>query len=91
MKIDSLRDLTREELIQKRDELKEDLFNLRLRKSMKELDNPLRLRTLRRDVARIETILSEDHRGIRKIVDSRVSILDRGAREKSEESGEKTE
>jgi len=76
MKIQSLRDMTRDELLQKMHELKEEVFNLRMRQTLKELDNPLRLRTIRRDVARIETILTEDGIGIRKIVDSPVSILD---------------
>ena len=76
MKIQSLRDMTRDELLQKMHELKEEVFNLRMRQTLKELDNPLRLRTIRRDVARIETILTEDNIGIRKIIDSPVSILD---------------
>ncbi len=91
MKMISLRDLTREELLQKKHELKEDLFNLRLRKSLKELDNPLRLRTLKRDIARVETILTEDKRGIRKIVDSKVSILDRDTGGETENKNEKIE
>jgi large subunit ribosomal protein L29 len=91
MKIVSLRDLTKEELLQKKHDLKEDLFNLKLRKSMKELDNPLRLRTLKRDIARIETILTEDKRGIRAVVDSRISILDRDALGKAENKNEKSE
>lgn len=77
MKIESLRDLTKEELLQKKHETMQELFNLKLRKSLKELDNPLRLRTLRRDIARIETILTEDKKDIHKIVDSRISILDK--------------
>ncbi len=76
MKIQSLRDMTRDELLQKMHELKEETFNLRMRQTLKELDNPLRLRTIRRDIARIESILSEDKGGIRKIVDSPVSILE---------------
>lgn len=91
MKIVSLRDMTKEELLQKKHDLKEDLFNLKLRKSMKELDNPLRLRTLKRDIAKIETILTEDKRGIRAIVDSRVSILDRDTSGKAENKKEKSE
>ncbi|MEW5924487.1 MAG: 50S ribosomal protein L29 [Candidatus Zixiibacteriota bacterium] len=84
MKMESLRDLTRDELLQKRHELKDEYFNLKMRKSLKELDNPLKLRTLRRDIARIETILTEDREGIRKIVDSRVSILGKSGEEKVE-------
>jgi len=88
MKMESLRDMTRDELLQKQHELKDEFFNLRMRKSLKELDNPLKLRTLRRDIARIETILSEDRREIKKIVDSRVSILGRKKEEKSRPAGE---
>ena len=90
MKAQSFRDMTREELLQKQHELKEEVFNLRMRQTLKELDNPLRLRTIRRDIARIETILSEDHHNIRKIVDSPVSILgkDKAKEEKSETGNE---
>ncbi len=89
MKMQSLRDMTREELLQRQHELKEELFNLRMRQTLKELDNPLRLRTIRRDVAKIETILSEDRHGIKLIVDSPVSILDAGkGKEEPADSGE---
>ncbi len=60
MKIESLRDLTKDELLQKHHDMKEELFNLNMRKALKELDNPLKLRTIRRDIARIETLLTED-------------------------------
>jgi len=75
MKMVTLRDLTKEELLQKKHELNEEIFNLRMRKTFKELDNPLKLRTIRRDISRIETILNEDTLNIRKIVDVPVSIL----------------
>jgi large subunit ribosomal protein L29 len=91
MKMTSLRDMTKEELLQKRHELKDDLFNLRLRKSLKELENPLRLRTLKRDIAKIETILTEDKRDIRKIVDSKVSILDQVTGGETENKNETSE
>jgi large subunit ribosomal protein L29 len=77
MKLETLRDLTKEELVQKLEELKQELFNLRIRKGVRELDNPLKLRTLRRDIARIETILSEDRAGVRRIVDQAGLVLDR--------------
>lgn len=79
MRMESLRDLTKDELLQKREELKLELFNLRMRKGVRELDNPLRLRTLRRDIAKIETVLHEDRLGIRRIVDQTGSLLDRPA------------
>ncbi len=60
MKKEQMRELTREELIQRRSELEEELFNLRIQKSSKELDNPLRIRILRREIARANTVLRED-------------------------------
>ena len=67
MKTDVLRDLTREELMQKHHDLVEELFNLRLRKRVQEVNNPLMIRTLRRDLARIETVLREDELGTRTV------------------------
>ena len=59
MKMVTLRDMTKDELLQKKHEFNEEIFNLKMRKTFKELDNPLKLRTIRRDIARIETILTE--------------------------------
>ena len=67
MKIFQLRDYTKEELMQKKHDLEEELFNLRLKKMTKQLENPLRLRNLKRDIARINTILNEDEKGIRRL------------------------
>jgi large subunit ribosomal protein L29 len=60
MKIDQLRDLSRQELEQKHHDTVEELFNLRLRKRVQEITNPLRLRHLRRELARIQTVLREE-------------------------------
>lgn len=84
MRIEALRDMTKDELVQKREEFKQDLFNLKLRRGLSELDNPLRIRTLRRNIARIETILTEDETGIKKIVDQSGSILDRSEKTETE-------
>lgn len=90
MKMESLRDLTKDELLQRQEELKQELFTLRMRLGIRELDNPLKLRTLRRDIARIETILNEDRRGIRAIVDQTASLLDQAGKiTKSEETDTK--
>jgi large subunit ribosomal protein L29 len=67
MKKEQMRELTREELLQTKSELEEERFNLRLQKASKELDNPLRLRMLRRELARINTILKEDQLRIRPL------------------------
>jgi large subunit ribosomal protein L29 len=76
MRTKEMRELTREELEQKRRDLTEERFNLRMRKSLKELDNPLRLRHLRREIARINTVLREDERDVRVLAKSKTSILD---------------
>lgn len=60
MKIHDMRELTREEILQKKIELETELFNLRLTKDTKKPDNPLHLRILRRDIARLNTVLRED-------------------------------
>lgn len=75
LKVQSLREMTREELSQKKNDLLDEQFNLRMRRSLKALDNPLRLRQIRREVARIETVLAEDTRGIRRLADMKTSIL----------------
>ena len=67
MKKEQMRELTREELLQRKSEMEEELFNLGLQKASKELDNPLRLRILRRDLARTNTILREDELKIRSL------------------------
>lgn len=67
MKRERMRELTRDELLQRRLELEEELFNLRWQKASKELDNPLRLRVIRKELARINTILREDELKIRTL------------------------
>ncbi len=75
MKISSMRDMTREELKIKLNDIQEERFNLLMRRTLKPLDNPLRLREIRRDMARIATILAEDEKGIRQITETKVDIL----------------
>jgi large subunit ribosomal protein L29 len=75
LKPQTLRELTREELVQKRIDLLDERFNLNMRKSLKALDNPLRLRQIRREIAKIETVLREDELGVRKLAESTTSIL----------------
>ncbi|MEW5993227.1 MAG: 50S ribosomal protein L29 [Candidatus Zixiibacteriota bacterium] len=90
LKVRSLREMTREELEQKKRELLEEQFNLRMRRSLKSLDNPLRLRHIRREIAKIMTVLSEDRHGIRRLADVSTSILRPSRREQQtpEEKGE---
>jgi large subunit ribosomal protein L29 len=58
-----LRDLSVEDLQQRVRELDEQLFRLRLQKSMGQLESPIRVRTGRRELARVKTIIREKERG----------------------------
>ena len=58
-KIAELRDLSVEELRAKQKDLDDQLFRMRIQKSMGQLEAPAKMVTLRRDLARIKTILRE--------------------------------
>jgi large subunit ribosomal protein L29 len=58
MKITELKDLSVAELTAKGRDLRQEIFNLRLQQASSQLEKPSRIRTLRRDIARIETKLS---------------------------------
>jgi len=58
MKAHELKDKTAVELASLSRDLRQELFNLHLQKASSQLEKPARLRTLRRDVARVETALS---------------------------------
>jgi large subunit ribosomal protein L29 len=59
MKMPELKDLTAVELTAKSRDLRRELFNLRLQQASAQLEKPARLRTLRRDIARVETRISQ--------------------------------
>lgn len=60
MKAKSFRDMTSDELNVKVGELKEELFNLRFQLATGQLENPMRLREVRKDIARTKTVLREN-------------------------------
>jgi large subunit ribosomal protein L29 len=57
MKARELKELTAEELLKREKELKEEIFNLRFQHSTGQLDNTARLKQVKKDIARVETIL----------------------------------
>lgn len=57
VKAQSMKDMTLEEINQRVTDLREELFNLRFRNSMRQLDNPLKIRESRREMARLLTVL----------------------------------
>jgi large subunit ribosomal protein L29 len=59
MKTKELRNLTREELLQKEKSIKEELFKLNIQRYGGRVDKPHMFSLLKRDIARIETILQE--------------------------------
>ena len=63
MKSHEMRDMTLEELKVQHDQMMDELVNLRVKLSLRQLDSPLRVRWLRRDIARARTILREKEMG----------------------------
>lgn len=59
MKMSEIKDLTLTELAAKGRDLRQEMFNMRLQQASSQLEKPARLRTLRRDIARIETRMSQ--------------------------------
>ena len=60
MKAAELRDMTAEELNAKLQSLKEELFNLRFQLAINQLDNPMRISEVKKDIARINTIIRQN-------------------------------
>ena len=60
MRTSELRDMTDSELGRKLIDLKKDLFNLRMQHATNQLDNPIRLREVKHDIARVKTVIREN-------------------------------
>ena len=60
MKIKELRVLSVDELDRKLVDLKKELFNLRMQHATNQLENPIRIAGVRRDIARVKTLLREE-------------------------------
>jgi large subunit ribosomal protein L29 len=58
MKMSELKEVPMDELLAKSRDMRQEIFNLRLQQASAQLEKPARLRTLRRDIARIETQIS---------------------------------
>jgi large subunit ribosomal protein L29 len=63
MKPQELKELSADELRTKEKELAEQLFKLRFQHTLGQLENPMKLRNIRREIARIKTVLDEKRRG----------------------------
>ena len=58
MKASELRNMSAEQLTAKLKELKAELFNLRFQHAINQLENPMRIQAVKKDIARINTVLS---------------------------------
>jgi large subunit ribosomal protein L29 len=68
MKANEIRQMTDQELDAKLLDLKNELFNLRFQLATGQLDNPMRIKAVRKDIARVKTIVRERELGIGKEV-----------------------
>ena len=59
MKVNEIRDMTPDEQVEKIKSLKEELFNLRFQHATGQLENPMRIREVKRSIAQIKTIQRE--------------------------------
>ncbi|MEW6107987.1 MAG: 50S ribosomal protein L29 [Nitrospirota bacterium] len=62
MKPSEFREITIEELIAKEQDMRKELFNLRFQKATGEIENPMRIRAIKKDIARVLTIIGEKKR-----------------------------
>ncbi len=70
MKISEIRDLSSQEIIDKIQDLKEELFNLRFQNAMNQLENPKRISAVKKDIAKLKTILKEQELGLNANINS---------------------
>ena len=62
MKAAKLREFNKEELAQQNSDMEKELRTLKIRKSASQIEQPSRIRSLRRDIARAQTVMSERRR-----------------------------
>jgi large subunit ribosomal protein L29 len=84
MKAAELRDLPDPELLARLESHKEELFNLRFQMATGQLDNPMRIKQVRHDIARILTVLRE--RQPEEELETRVAAADRASLEERREA-----
>lgn len=66
MKTNELREMNMTELTQELQELKSELFKLRFQHATNQLDNPMKLKSVKKDIARVKTIIREMELGIKR-------------------------
>ncbi len=66
MKAKEIRDMNQTELNKQLSDLKSELFNLRFQLATGQLENPVRIRGVRKDIARIKTVMREQELGMKR-------------------------
>ncbi len=62
MKASQLKELTEDELMKKEADMRKELFNLRFQQATGEIENPMRIRAIKKDIARVLTVITEKKR-----------------------------
>lgn len=62
MKPSELREISTDELRKKEQDLRKELFNLRFRQAKGEVENPMRIREVRKDIARVLTVITQKNK-----------------------------
>lgn len=66
MEAKELREMSADDLVQKRVSLREEIGNLKLKRATGRLENAMKLKETRRDLARVETVLRQKARGVQR-------------------------
>jgi large subunit ribosomal protein L29 len=66
MRADEIREMDSEDIVARVRELEEERFRLKFRSATEPLEDPLRMRVIRKDIARLKTILTEREKGIER-------------------------
>ncbi len=70
MKASEIREMTDAELETKLQSLKEELFNLRFQLTINQLDNPMRIKAVKKDIARVQTVIRQNELSAAKQADA---------------------
>ena len=84
MRADEIREMSADDIRARVSELEEERFRLRFRSASEPLENPLRLRTIRRDIARLKTILTQKERGVDVVARNEATSAPKAAAPKRE-------
>jgi len=83
MRADEIREMGAEDIAARARELEEERFRLKFRSATEPLEEPLRLRSIRKDIARLKTILTEREKGIVREASGAPAAAKKGKSKKS--------